>query len=56
MSIITEDGTGRADAESFITLADATTYHSDRGNASKADLLAQAKAIVAKMQAHHGIA
>lgn len=33
MALEVEDGTGKANAESFISLADAGTYHSDRGNA-----------------------
>lgn len=32
MSIITEDGTGLATAESFVTVAEALTYHAARGN------------------------
>jgi hypothetical protein len=38
MSIVTEDGTGKSDAESFITLAEASAYHADRGNAAWAAL------------------
>ena len=37
MSLIVEDGTGKADAESFISLADATTRHSNLGNTAWAD-------------------
>ena len=32
MSIVVEDGTGKANAESFISVTDASTYHSARGN------------------------
>jgi len=32
MSIVVEDGTGLATANSYISLADANTYHSDRAN------------------------
>lgn len=32
MSLIVEDGTGLATAESYISVADADTYHSNRGN------------------------
>ena len=34
MALIVEDGTGKPDAESYISVAEATTYHSDRGNAA----------------------
>jgi hypothetical protein len=34
MALVVEDGTGKADAESYISVADATTYHAARGNAS----------------------
>lgn len=42
MSIVTEDGSGKSDAESFITLADATSYHAARGNAAWAALASDA--------------
>jgi len=32
MSLITEDGTGKSDAESFCSIADADTYHANHGN------------------------
>lgn len=32
--LIVEDGTGKADAESYISVADATAYHAARGNAA----------------------
>lgn len=32
MSLIVEDGTGKTDAESYISVADADTYHSNHGN------------------------
>lgn len=38
MAIVVEDGTGKADAESFVSVAQATTYHSARGNAAWAAL------------------
>jgi hypothetical protein len=38
MALIVEDGTGKADAESYIAVADATTYHAARGNADWAAL------------------
>lgn len=38
MPLIVEDGTGLASAESYISVADATTYHADRGNAAWAAL------------------
>lgn len=38
MSLIVEDGTGRADAESYISVVDATAYHAARGNAAWASL------------------
>lgn len=38
MALITEDGTGKADAESLCSVADASTYHSNRGNAAWAAL------------------
>lgn len=38
MSLIVEDGTGKADAESYISVIDADTYHSNRGNADWASL------------------
>jgi hypothetical protein len=38
MALIVEDGTGKPDAESFISVADATAYHAARGNAAWAAL------------------
>ena len=38
MALIVEDGTGKADAEAFISAADASTYHTARGNAAWAAL------------------
>jgi hypothetical protein len=32
MTLIVENGTGMSTAESYISVADATSYHSDRGN------------------------
>lgn len=34
MSLIVEDGTGKASAESYISVVDATAYHAARGNAA----------------------
>ena len=34
MALVTEDGTGKADAESYVSVADATTYHTNMGNAA----------------------
>lgn len=38
MSLVTENGSGLADAESYISVADATAYHAARGNAAWAAL------------------
>lgn len=38
MALIVEDGTGKTDAESFISVSDATAYHAARGNAAWAAL------------------
>lgn len=38
MSLIVEDGTGLANAESYISITDADTYHDNRGNTAWADL------------------
>jgi len=38
MALVVEDGTGKADAESYISVADASTYHTARGNAAWAGL------------------
>jgi hypothetical protein len=38
MALIVEDGTGKADAESYISVADASTYHANRGNTAWAAL------------------
>lgn len=38
MALVIEDGAGRADAESFVSVADATAYHANRGNAAWAAL------------------
>lgn len=34
MSLTVEDGTGLSNADSYLSIADADTYHSDRGNSS----------------------
>ena len=38
MTLVVEDGTGKADAESYISAADASTYHTARGNTAWAGL------------------
>lgn len=38
MTLIVEDGTGKSTAESYISVADADTYHSNRGNTDWAAL------------------
>jgi len=43
MSIIVEDGTGKADAESFCTVIYADAYHLARGNTAWAALATEAK-------------
>lgn len=43
MALVVEDGTGRADAESYISVNDADTYHSDRGNSTWGPLATSAK-------------
>jgi len=42
MALITEDGSAKADAESFATVAFADTYHSNRGNTAWAALASTA--------------
>lgn len=42
MTIVVEDGTGKINAESYISVADATTYHAARGNAAWAALATDA--------------
>jgi hypothetical protein len=42
MAIVTEDGTGKADAETYVSLSAATTYHANRGNAAWANLASDA--------------
>jgi hypothetical protein len=43
MSLIVENGSGLANAESYISVADADIYHSNRGNADWASLTTTAK-------------
>ena len=38
MALVVEDGTGKADAESYISVSDASAYHTARGNAAWAAL------------------
>jgi len=42
MALEVEDGTGKATAESFISVTDASTYHTARGNAAWAALASDA--------------
>jgi len=39
MALVTEDGTGLSTAESYISVADATTYHTARGNSTWNDVV-----------------
>ena len=34
MAFVTEDGTGLAEANSYVSVAEADAYHADRGNAA----------------------
>lgn len=43
MALIVEDGTGRADAEAYVSVAEADTYHLNRGNAVWAPLTGTVK-------------
>ena len=43
MSLIVEDGSGRSDSESYISVVDADTYHSNIGNATWATLTTTVK-------------
>lgn len=43
MTLIVEDGTGKADAESYISVSDADAYFSKRGNAAWAALTTEQK-------------
>ena len=47
MAIIIEDGTGKSDAEAYISVADTTAYHDARGNSvwASADLADQESAL-----------
>ena len=42
MAIVVEDGTGKSTAESYISVADASTYHTARGNTAWAALTTDA--------------
>ena len=42
MSLICEDGSGKSDSESYISVADASTYHTARGNTAWAALTTDA--------------
>lgn len=43
MALVVEDGTGKADAESYVSVADADTYHDKRGNSVWAGLTTAVK-------------
>ena len=43
MSLIVENGTGKSDAESYVSVTDADTYHSNRSNTTWAALSTAAK-------------
>lgn len=43
MALVVEDGTGKSDAESYISVTDADTYFSNRGNATWTALTTAAK-------------
>ncbi|WP_148716486.1 DnaT-like ssDNA-binding protein [Chitinolyticbacter meiyuanensis] len=43
MALVIEDGTGRIDADSFVSVADADIYHSGRGNTAWASLTSDVK-------------
>ncbi len=42
MSLITEDGSAKPDSESYISVADATAYHANRGNSAWASVATDA--------------
>ena len=42
MTLIVEDGTGLANAESYVSVADATTYHANIGNTAWAAITSDA--------------
>jgi hypothetical protein len=48
MSLITENGQGLANAESYCSVADATTYHGGRGNADAWDAIDDKEAALRK--------
>lgn len=48
MALITEDGTGRADAESYCSVAEAAAYHAKRGNADAWDAIEDKEAALRK--------
>ena len=43
MALVVEDGTGKSDADAYVSQADADTYHSDRNNTAWASLTSAAK-------------
>ena len=53
MSLIVEDGTGKSDAESYISVADADTYHSKRGNTAWAALATETKEVLLRKAADY---
>jgi len=48
MALIVENGTGLADAEAYISVADATTYHAKLGNADAWDAIDDKEAALRK--------
>ena len=43
MALIVEDGTGKSDAESYISVADADNYHGKRGNSTGDEMTTEEK-------------
>ena len=55
MALIVEDGTGKSNAESYISVADADTYHSNLGNTSWAALETGPKEILLRKATNYMI-
>jgi len=49
VALVTEDGTAKSNSESYVSVADADTYHSNRGNAAWAALTTTAKEIALRL-------
>lgn len=56
MALIVEDGTGKADAESYISVTDADTYFTARGNTTWAALTTAAKEQALRAATDHMVA